>query len=184
MIGMQVETQQSPPQVDQKMLDTEAKNLSDELSQEYARQVRLVLVSKKKLATGETYRNVRAELVLDSASRGTFFRRVVGSRSLFYITMGRKAGAKLPIRKVGTNTRGKPRFEPLPSMLLWFAALGIPFKAWWPILLKMKRRGIRPLNVQKLALDLALPRFAVKVRLAAAVITQKLVKAETYRVLK
>lgn len=122
--------------------------LAQALGSMYANQLRTAIARKKAIATGKTLGSVKNELVVDSASRGIFRRAVTANRSWQNIQGGRRAGAKMPVRKVGS------RFEPFPELVEWFQALGIPKAAWFPILRKIAKNGIKPRNIRDLAVRL------------------------------
>ena len=114
-----------------------------------ANQVSLLSFNKK--ATGETLMSIKAGGArIDSATYQQ--RQVVAGGGWKFIHSGRRAGAKMPVYYAGAGPRGGKIFEPLPRMLAWFTALGIPRSAWFPIMRRISRRGIRPRNVAERAL--------------------------------
>lgn len=48
----------------------------------------------------------------------------------------------MPVRRVGK------KFEPLPELVAWFTALNIPRARWFAILLAIKKRGIRAVDIR------------------------------------
>jgi hypothetical protein len=126
-----------------------AAELADKVAETHANNLKIAI------ASGKTLGSVHAEAILNSPSRGEFRRSIMAKSSWVYIQMGRRVGAKMPVHVVGTNSRGRPMFEPLPAMLSWFRTLNIPRAAWFPIMRAIKRRGIKPRDIQKRALNLA-----------------------------
>lgn len=124
-------------------LAVEAARLAQELATVYKTQFKIAIVRSKAIATGKTLKSVAIGKILDSPSRGIFKRTVSASRSWIYIQKGRRADAKFPIRRVGN------KFEPVPELKEWFIALGIPKAAWFPIIRKIARDGIRPRKIRE-----------------------------------
>jgi hypothetical protein len=143
----------------QTVVAQEGERLSKNMSDEYARQLRISLVRARKVATGRTLQSVRSERVLSSPSRMMFQHRVTASRSLIFIVKGRRAGAKMPVTVIGTSATGRKIFAPVAELVHWFLQLNIPSRAWFPIMRKIAKRGIKPVDVQSLALRRSQPRF-------------------------
>lgn len=120
--------------------------LAQEVGSLYANNLRLAIVRKKALATFKTLKSVAVENILNSGSRGLFIRHVTANRTWLNIQFGRRAGLKMPIKKVDN------KFEPVPEMVEWFLALNIPKAAWFPILRKIARDGIKPRDIQGYAM--------------------------------
>lgn len=143
------------PAFKNKPVETESAKLAQELAALYANNFRLALITSKKVATAKTLQSVKIGKTLDSPSRGIFLRNVSAKKSWIFIQRGRRKGGKMPIVK------GKDgKFQPVPELLEWFAALNIPRKAWFPILRKIARDGIKPKNIQGKMMREARPRQA------------------------
>lgn len=127
--------------------------LAQSLGSSYANNLRTVIVRRRAIATGKTLQSVKNQLVLDSPSRGIFERNVTARRTWMNIQNGRRAGLKMPIKKVGN------KFEPVTEMVEWFLALNIPKSAWFPILRKIARDGIKPRDLQNLTMRMTRPRL-------------------------
>lgn len=132
-----------------------ASDLATKVADSHANYLKISITRHRAIATGKTLQSVRSEFILDSPTRGQFRRSITAKNSWWFIQQGRKAGAKMPIKRVGTTSKGRPIFEPLPEMLEWFQALNIPRAAWFPILRAIKRRGIKPRDIQGRAMRLA-----------------------------
>jgi hypothetical protein len=132
--------------------------IAQDIAEEHARQLKLALISSKKVASGKTLQSVTVGGSFDSGSRSIFKRRVLASRSWIFINDGRRAGSKMPVHQVGTGPRGGKIFEPLAEMLSWFLTLGIPKAAWWPIMAKIKRDGIKPVRIAEMSVKNSRPR--------------------------
>jgi len=165
------------------LVNTEADKLALNIQEALVGYTKNALMTLGAIATGRNYRAIRGEFVTSRrlalfgvAQTGLVQRRVVGDASLKFIISGRKAGAKMPVRMVGTGPRGGKIFEPLPEMLRWFTFLAIPKSAWFPILRAIKERGIKPRNVPKLALGMAQPSINQFTQHAAANIARGIVK--------
>lgn len=121
------------------------------MSEAYANNLKTSLARVRAIATGSTIRSVRDEMLLESPSRGLIKRRVVASKSIFWVQRGRRPG-KAPIKFVGTRTTksGKTAkwFEPVDGLVQWFLALNIRRELWMPIARAIGRRGIKPREVQ------------------------------------
>lgn len=166
-------------------LNSEASFLADRLAGSLTNYTKLALVSFGKVATGGTLRSVRwvglgnrNAAQFGVASHGTFKRQVIAGKGLFFIQSGRRAGAKMPVRMVGTGPRGGKIFEPLPALIQWFNALNIPKSAWFPILRAIKRRGIKPTPVTKRAVEMAGPFIKAESALTGARIAANLIKVD------
>jgi hypothetical protein len=163
------------------VVQQECQRLSRDLSEEYARQTRLSLVLAQKVALGGTLRSVRAEQQ-STASRDVFRSRVVAARSIVYINDGRRAGARHPVRFIGTEsyttkkgqTRERKLFDVLEPFKTWLLHFSIPRAAWWLILMKIKKRGIRAQPIQSLTLRRAEPRKQTLCRHAAQSIARRM----------
>lgn len=131
--------------------------LADRVAEIYQNNLKLAITRQRAIASGKTLQSVKAEFIMDSPMRGQFRRAVTAKSSWWFIQVGRKKGAKMPIRQAGTNSKGKPIFEPLPELVAWFRTLGIPRQAWFPILFAIKRRGIRPRRIRDIAMRQAQP---------------------------
>src|SRR5213083_1780624 len=106
----------------------ESKTLAQRMSESYANNLKITLLRVKAFATGDTMRSVKADSIYASSSRDRVSSRVTASRSIIFIQGGRKP-RKAPLKYLGT-VNGRKQFEPLPSMVKWFLALGIPKTAW------------------------------------------------------
>lgn len=148
------------------IVEDEARLMSQELSDEYARQLRLSLIGHRKVATASTLRSVEA--IAAQSTRGVFHRQVVASRTVEFIVKGRPAGAKMPVTKVGD------RFEPLPEVQQWFGVFNIPRALWFVILRAIKRRGIKPVDVVTESVRRAQPRMISIVSYRARRIVERL----------
>jgi hypothetical protein len=131
--------------------------LATALADEYARQTRSELMRARKFATGKTVKATRGQGL--GGSRAAFRSKVTSSRSILYIAAGRRAGAKMPVKVVGQTKGGKSAFGPVDGLLEWFLALSIPRRLWFVIARSIARRGIRPLDIQKLAYKASQPRW-------------------------
>lgn len=110
-----------------------SRDLATRMAEAYKNNLKIVLLRKKKFATGDTLRSVKDELILRSPSRSLIVSRVTASRSIVNIQQGRKAGLKPP---------------PVSALERWATALGIP-KSWlFGIAKNIGRRGIKPVEVQ------------------------------------
>lgn len=153
----------------------ETELLADRLAGTMIAQNQVALLGFGAKATGGTLRSIRLGTRVSTA---TFQRRqIIAGHGYKFIVSGRRAGAKMPIRLVGTGKRGGKIFEPVPSMLEWFNVLGIPREAWFPIMRAISRRGIQPRNVPLRALQAARPHIARDVKAAAVAIGRQLVRA-------
>lgn len=147
MIGFKTDVLR--PQVNALAIPRNAAKAADEIAQTVKNQVKLAIVRRSKIATGKTLKSIETERILDSPSRGMFRRHVVGARSWLNIQNGRRAGAKMPVRRIsGAMKKGGGLFVPLPEMLEWFLALNIPRARWFPILRAIKKRGIKPVDIR------------------------------------
>lgn len=142
--------------------------MAKEMSEEYARQLRIALVNARKIASGDTLRTIQARLVIESSSRGIFRREVVAGKGFKYVVSGRKPGAKMPVHVIGKSKKGKNVFAPLPELVRWFLLLNIPSRAWWPIMRKIKRKGIKGINLPSIALRASTPRWTSIISFRAA----------------
>lgn len=136
-----------------------ASALATRVAETHANNLKIALTRARAIATGKTINSVRMQFVLDSPARGEFRRAVTARDTWFYIMVGRRAGGKLPVHVVGTDAKGKPMFEPLPALQEWFQALGIPRPRWFPILWAIKRRGVKPRDIQKRMMRESRPRM-------------------------
>jgi len=128
------------------------------------------MVEMNAVRSGRTQRSIRSRKVasrsLSSQGGGILHRQVVGNKALGEIISGRGAGQPMPVRMVGIGKRGGRVFEPLPNMLRWFVETGIPKSQWFPIMRAISRRGIRPKNIPKRAVEIARPNITVHARAA------------------
>jgi len=161
------------PQFDKPAFYRNANELADKSAESYANYLKLAIVQSKAIASGQTLHSVKAEK-FDNSGVNLLRRAVTAKKSWFWIQIGRAAGKKMPVRVTGTNASGKPIFEPLPEMLSWFRTMNIPRAAWFPILLAIKRRGIKPRDIQGMALRTAKPRVKELAKQYAAKIAQDL----------
>lgn len=164
-------------------LNTQSTQLADEVAATVTNYTKIALVSFSKIATGGTLRSIhwrsvqdRSAAMFGAASHGIHKRQVVADRSFFFIQSGRRAGAKMPVRMIGTGPRGGKLFEPLPALVRWFNALAIPRSAWFPILRAIKARGIRPTPVAQRAVTMAMPAVQAQAQAAAVRISVGLIK--------
>lgn len=146
------------------VVNREGAMLADKVGASVTNYTKLALVSFGAIATGGTLRGIvlrsgtnRPVAMFGVAATGLWQRQVVAPKSFHFIVSGRRAGAKMPIRFVGTGKRGGKIFEPLPALVRWFNALSIPQSAWFPILRAISRRGIPPKNVPARAVQQSRP---------------------------
>jgi hypothetical protein len=129
------------------VLNLAASTLADRLAASGVNAVKLALVQRGKVATANTLRSVRwrAGLFTPGVVSAGHRREVVADRSWENIVSGRRAGAKMPIRvSAQRGKRGGKLFEPLPRMVAYFEAMGIPKNQWFPIMRRFSMRGIMP----------------------------------------
>lgn len=118
--------------------------LADKIGNSLVNYLKLEIASRGAIATGDTLRSVRmrhGSALVGVASSGVS-REIVANRGLRHIISGRRAGAKMPVIMTGRGKRGGKIFEPLPALVEWFNAVGIPQTAWFPVLRAISRRGI------------------------------------------
>lgn len=122
-------------EIKQRLYDMSTK-LAKRMSEGYANQLKITLLRVKKFATGDTFRSVKDEMLLESPSRYLVQRRVVASRSIVNIQLGRAAGLTPP---------------PVSALVKWAQALGIPQASLKRIAQAIGRKGIKPVEVQEKA---------------------------------
>lgn len=135
------------PEFNWKVINQEAKKLADDISLHVQSQVKIALVRAKAIATGATLHSVAEEKILDSPARGIFIRNIVAKETWRFIQSGRKPGSKMP---------------PEAAMIVWFKALNIPKRAWFPIRLSIARKGIKPRKIKDNALRASRPYIAAR----------------------
>lgn len=148
---MKLEITVDYPVIDKVIIFTEANAIADEMADEYARSFRLAVAKAGAIARAELQNSPKVWRT-SIGSRLYFKRYVTAARHWIYVDRGRRKGAKMPVHVIGQSAKGKPIFAPLPEMTRWFLLMNIPSRAWWPILRRMKERGIRPKNIQSIAL--------------------------------
>jgi len=151
---MEIKTDVLRVHVNANFISREAARLADELGQLLTNSVKTRLVQKRKVATAKTLQSIKMERVLDSASRGMFRRHVTGRTAWQNIQGGRRAGSKMPVRRVGNS------FEPFPELVEWFTTFNIPRSAWFLIMRKIARDGIKPVDIRDAAVTAARPAMA------------------------
>jgi hypothetical protein len=139
------------PMISQAAIDAEASKLATEMAEEYARSLKLAVVTAHAIARGELLASPKVWQT-NLGSRSLFKRFVTASRHWIFVDRGRRKGSKMPIHQIGISKRGKPVFAPVPELVRWFLLLNIPSRAWWPIMRKIARRGIPAKNIQSIAL--------------------------------
>lgn len=169
--------------LDHHIVNSEAIILADKTAETLKNEVKLAIVHFSAIASGGTLRSIQAKFISNRlqqpfgvASTGIFKRQIIGARSLHFIISGRKRGAKMPVRRIGTGSRGGGIFEPLPAMLAWFQVLNIPRSRWFPILRAIKVRGIRPKDVPGKAITAAQYNITGYKQAAAANIARGIIK--------
>ncbi len=169
--------------LDTSVINQQAGMLADYVADTGVNHTKLALVSFGAIATGGTLRGIKRggglnhrQAPLGTASTGIFKRQVTAPKAFKFIVSGRRAGAKMPIRLVGRGKRGGKIFEPLPALITWFTALGIPKAAWFPILRAISRRGILPKNVPERAVRGMMPAVRQQAGLVAGYIARGIVK--------
>lgn len=137
-----------------------ARPMAKRIGESYQNNLKSTLARVGAIATGDTLKSVKDEMVLESPSRGVILRRVIASRSIIFVQFGRRPG-KAPIRFVGTRPGKRKKdvkvFEPVPGLIRWFLALNIRRAMWMPIALAIGRRGIKPREVQMRAVRASQP---------------------------
>lgn len=166
-------------------LNAEVSALADKVAGTMTNYAKLSLISFGKVASGGTLRATtwrdaggRNNAIFGVAATGLQRRQIVSGMGWFFITSGRRAGAKMPIRLIGTGPRGGKVFEPLPALVRWFTALNIDKTAWFPILRAIKVRGIKPIPLARRAIQMGMPAVQSDVRVAAMRISQGLIKTD------
>ncbi len=124
---------------------TEGERLADDLARLMTGQTQIALLQMGKKVTGDTLKSIKWRSIQNTF---TFQHRIVEAGAGWrFIVAGRRAGAKMPVAVVGEGPRGGKIFQPLPEMLKWFNALGIPRDQWFPIMRAISIRGIKPTDV-------------------------------------
>lgn len=156
------------------LLNAEARALADRLMLVMFNYTRQAMISYGAVATRQTFNSIQKRVVGNSSRQ--MERAIVANPALKFIISGRRRGAKMPVRRVGTGKRGGGIFEPLPEMLKWFRWAGIPREAWFPILRSIKRNGIPARNVPARAMREARATVHRQVQWTAVRITKGIVK--------
>lgn len=141
--------------LDLSVVARESARLADDLTKLMVGQNQLSLLHYRKKVSGDTLKAVRGRTVQASATY--HHRQVVGGAGYKFIRDGRRKGAKMPIRYVGTGSRGGKVFEPVPLLMRWFILKGIPRSAWFPICRAISRNGIKPTPIDRRAVQQARP---------------------------
>jgi hypothetical protein len=158
------------------MIFDESNRLADEMADEYARSLRLAIAKAGSIATGELQKSPRVWRTT-LGSRLLFKRFVTASRHWIFVDRGRRKGAPMPVHVIGQNAKGKPIFAPFPTLVRWFLLMNIPSRAWWPIMRRIKERGIRAKNIQSIALRNAQVRWRSILQFRAKRIAERLLRA-------
>lgn len=135
------------PTVDTAALEEGAADLADDMATEYAYQTRQVLTSAGKVASRGTIDGV-SKVLHAVSSRGRFQSSVVAPWTMRFIQGGRRAGAAAPLVRTGTGPNGGAILEAVTGLLQWMLVKGIPPRFARLIAYRIKRRGIKPLDVQ------------------------------------
>lgn len=161
------------PVIDNLVIFDESNRLADEMADEFARSLKLAIVKAGAVATGDLLKSPKVWRT-SIGSRLYFKRYVTASRQWIFVDRGRRKGTKMPVHVIGTTATGKPRFAPLPEMTRWFLLMNIPSRFWWPILKRMKERGIPAKNIQSIALRNAQVRWVSILQYRAKRIAERL----------
>lgn len=99
-----------------------------------------ILLRNGKRATGKTIESIRGET---EATATSIKIRIKGKKSLLFVITGRRKGAPLPVRKVGS------RFELFPELKAWKQAIGFS-GADFLLARAISKKGIPPLPLPSL----------------------------------
>jgi hypothetical protein len=151
------------------IVSSEAYVLADDMAGEFKSKFKQAITTARAINRGELINSV--DVVSHGGSRGLFQRNITAARQWVFVDRGRRAGAPMPVRVVGTNERGKPIFASL--MAAWFLQLNIPTYLWWPIMRRIAERGIEPKHIQSIALRNSEPRWRFLQNYAARRIAER-----------
>lgn len=135
----------------------DAIRFANDLTSLYTNNLKIALVRKRKVARGITLRGVANRTVGGSSTFGEKMilrRQVIAPKSLQYIQEGRKPGGKMP-----AIVGGKGQVLPRRELMLWLLANRIPRSAWFPIMKRIAKRGIKPTPVIQYMMRESKPRF-------------------------
>jgi hypothetical protein len=119
----------------------ECGHMRDDITREYATQVRRALISTDSVVSSKTLNSVRDRKGYGSQTQ--FRGHVTMVKTWLFTQRGRGPG-KMPIAKTGVSLKtGRATFQPLPEVASWFLARGVPREAWWPILRSIGRKGTK-----------------------------------------
>lgn len=167
--------------VDPSVVNEAAFVLMDRVASTMVNSTKQALVVMGAVASGRTQRSIKHRRVSTrgvmhkGGGGGLIHKQIIGAPSLKHIICGRKAGKPMPVRFIGDGVRGK-KFEPLPEMLKWFNAMGIPSSSWFPIMRAIAQRGIPARDVPSRAVMIAKGDINAYARAAGAQISRGLIR--------
>lgn len=153
----QITPRPKSPQEVERIVESEAQTLADDMAAEFKSKFKQAITTARAIAFGELIRSV--DVVSRGGSRNLFTREITAARQWIFVDAGRRVGAPMPVHVIGTSERGRPIFAPFPMLVRWFLVLNIPSRLWWPIMRRIKVRGIEPKHIKSIALRNSEPRW-------------------------